>query len=69
MDLSTVAVILSLIERGAATMKALQGVGEVIKNKVENGEEITIDDLKQYELADDAARDALVAAIEAEENG
>lgn len=70
MELQAALALLALIQQGAATLKALEGIGEMIRNKVERGETITLDDLKQYSLADDAARDALVKAIdEAEEQG
>lgn len=56
--------LLALIERAASTATALKGVAEVMRNKAERGEEVTLDDLKQYSLADDRARDILVEAIE-----
>ena len=69
-EAQAVLAILALIQQGAATLKALEGLGDLIKNKVERGETITLDDLKQYEISDDRAREALVAAIdEAEAQG
>lgn len=64
MNPEAILVWLSLIKQAASAMRAMEGVAEVVKNKVERGEEITIDDIKQYSLADDSARDALVKAIE-----
>lgn len=70
MQLQAALALISLVERAVGSMKALKGVAEVMKAKAEAGEEVTIDDLKQYQLADDTARDALVQAIEeAEEQG
>lgn len=68
MNLAAALAVVSLIERIAGATKALQGVGDVIKAKAERGEEITLDDLKMYELSDDKAREALVQAIEDAEN-
>lgn len=64
MNPEAILVWLSLIKQAASAMRAMEGVAEVVKNKVERGEEITIDDIKQYSLADDEARAALVKAIE-----
>jgi hypothetical protein len=56
--------IISLIDRQISANKALGALKEAAKNAHENGRELTLDDLKSFQVADDGARDMLVQAIE-----
>lgn len=69
MDPKVLFTILSLIDRAASTATALRGIHAAMERKVALGQEITMDDLKQYSLADDKARDALESAIQEAEAG
>lgn len=68
MSPQVVLAVVALIDRALASAAALRGVKDVIENAQREGREITLDDLKQYSLADDEAREALVQAINAAES-
>lgn len=67
MDAQALLLIISIIERAMSATQALMAVKDVMQKAHDEGREVTIDDFKQYTLADDAARQVLVEAINAAE--
>lgn len=61
--------ILALADRATSALQALSAVKGAVRTAQAEGRDLTLDDLKQFQLQDDAARDILVSAIEEAENG
>lgn len=67
MDPEALLLLLSLIERAASATTALMAAKDVLQKAHDEGRQVTLEDFKQYELADDEARKVLVEAINAAE--
>lgn len=67
MDPASLLLLITLIERSAAAATALMAAKEVMERAKNEGRDVTLDDFKQYDLADEEARKVLVDAINAAE--
>ena len=68
MDPRILLAVISLIDRSIQSQKALEAIKDAAVQAKAQGRELTLEDLKEYQVSVGPARDALVQALEEAED-